>query len=253
MSKQKENLSLNDLNIIKHTEIKLNDDFILPVKIDISKVCYDEVNIATFNMLKLYDKKRYDKITKDSSQVKLNVNKIELKDNNLYFDISDLTYDKELNQVRIEHLLKSYLKHINIEDKLFEGKNLLEFLECENIYDYLIENELSNREFVIIQNNICFWIDYVSKEINKKVNTLLELDDEKGTYYNQAMIELQIAYEYGKGIYFQENINKACNEWSYREKLLSKAYFTKKYLIDKAANDEIKNSMKSSKTKKTGV
>jgi hypothetical protein len=223
------------------------------VKIDVSRVCYDEINVATFNMLKIYDKKRYEKIIKTSTQQKINVNKIELKDDNLCFDISELTYEKELNQIRIEQLLKSYLKHVNVEDKLFEDKNLLEFLECENIYDYLIENELSNREFVIIQNNICFWIDYVAKEINKKINTLLELDDKKGTYYNQAMIELQIAYEYGKGVYFQENIDKACSDWSYREKILSKAYFTKKYLIDKAVDDEIKNSMKPKTQKKTGA
>lgn len=248
--KEKQNLSLNDLNIVKHTEIRLNDNFILPIKVDISRVCYDEVNVATLNMMKFYEKTKYTKLISKPQPKTININRVEIENDKIIYDTSELTYERELNDIRIEQLLKSYLKYTNTTDKLFEGKTILEYLECEDIYDYMIDNGLSNREFVVIQNNICFWIDYIAKDYMTKVNKLLELEDKKGTYYNQAMIELQIAYEHGRGSYFQENFNTACSEWSFREKILSKAYFTKKYLIDKAVDDEIKNSTKSSSSKK---
>ena len=247
---EKKNLSLNDLNIIKHTEIRLNDNFILPVKIDVSRVCYDEINMATLNMMKYYEKGKYAKLVSKPQPKNININKVEIEGNKIYYDMSELTYADELNMIKFEELLKSYLKHTNTTDKLFNGKTILEYLECENIYDYVIESGLSNKEFVIIQNNICFWIDYINKKLLKNISDLIELEDKDGTYYNQAMIELQIAYEYGKGCYFQENVDKACSDWSYREKILSKAYFTKKHMIDVAVDKKVQESVKSTRNRK---
>ena len=236
---KKKNLSLFDLDITKDTEIRFNDSFILPVKLKASELSYHDVNIATFNMMKYYEAEKYKKIIQNKNNP-LTINKVDFNKDSIIYDASELTFNRELNESRMDDLIKLYLKHINTEDKLFEGKNLLEHYEVNDLFGWLMSIDFSNKDFNILQSHVSFWIRHVAKQLDDKISDLLELDDKKGKAYNQAMIELQIAYEYGKGVYFMENLNKTCSDWSYRERILSKAYFTKKYLIDKAVDDEMK-------------
>lgn len=219
---KKDKLSLNDLLIVKYTEIDITEDLVWLLKFDIKDFADVDVALANFNMLKFKDLKKQKNIVKNIKPAK-DISKVEINEKEIVFDYTNLINKDFIDEIKNEDAIKGYIKFIidgNYSDIIDSGFDLVHFEKLKDVCS--------------------FWIHKLAVDYENNINKLIELDDKTGTSYNSAMMDLQIAYEHLKVCYFPENINKAFSQWSWREKVLSRSYFYKKYLIDKAVDDNIK-------------
>jgi hypothetical protein len=161
-------------------------------------------------------------------------------------------YDRVRNDIAKIEVCKIYLKFIDTEIQLFNGKNFLEFYGLDCVEDLL--EELSSYELQklidicdeIMRNIINEFYDNMFEFLDKKEDIpKIHLDDKSDSLFDEIVkysskgkgyLIAQIGIEFPANVFFQENVGKAISEWSFRELELQCAYMNEKNTIDGLMN-----------------
>ena len=159
----------------------------------------------------------------------------------------------EYKMIKKRKYYKRYLKHINVEDELYNNltKNFLQYHNLKNIedifsvldesdVDYLISEIVIMESLVVSEFRRRLWkelkIDKKKPHIRYKPKNVKPPNISEYTSYTQGYIFTQTFKEFNPTIFFEENIGKSVNEWSLREIELHQCYITQKYRVDEVNN-----------------
>lgn len=159
--------------------------------------------------------------------------------------IGDNYDDYEFEFLKRIKVAKINFHHINITDKLFDGftKNFLEYYELNNLHElleYLDESDIMefNLHFKKINTFLMntfrnrlynmLKLDEKEPEIPYKDKHKKPKDLEDFLRYTEGYIIAQSIIEYSPQPFFDENIGKGVNEYSWRELEFRLAYLTMK-------------------------
>jgi len=252
-------VSLQDLNSVYHTQIDY-DGFPLPIKIDIANVTSEDYMLA-FSFTNQYKLKVVETQIKEENELD-NIKLINIEDDKLTLSYEKLHYSYELDVLEQDKRLNYVMKFINITDKLFEEntKNLLEYLECEDIKTWLFSTGFNDEIYTELYRTISYWVEIMIVEFHANTKVALLLHNEEGKKINYNLARLKSCYETMGMYYFKENSDIKCfEELSYREQHLMQSYATKMNYIEIAINkdnkktfEETKNGSKTANKKTSG-
>lgn len=223
-----ENNNFSEFDEVILSYFYLSEDICIPLRVDIADIDFSE------------NKER---------QLKL---KFENKQVTLYKTDSPFDYSKYYLIKEIEKIVK----HIDVKSELFEYKNLLEFLELKNtkelaiyIIDYL---KVPVFKIVELKEEICGYKELLKANFMAKLKEYMLLNENPKDFspdyhgvdsknfdmkISQTYIKAQNLIEYHNSTpFFKENINKAYQEWSWREIQLRLMYLNRKNQIDTEQN-----------------
>ena len=152
----------------------------------------------------------------------------------------------EFERLKIIEYQKRNFIHINVADKIYNNfnQNFLEYHNLESIDELLFF--FDEYDLKTINDHIDKYLTYMIKEFRDRLYNTLKIDDKppKVGYkpetempknikdyltYTEGYILSQSNLEFGNGVpFFEENIGKSYNEYSFREKEIILAYLTMK-------------------------
>lgn len=158
-------------------------------------------------------------------------------------------FKKQLSDIKIIEFIYKYIDFYNIK------KLKLEFMyfSFDEFYEYCMESyDVSYESLYLASNEILYHIQQIKTEFRQKVIEMIDFDkkfpevpkspdDDKynvpehmkeGFKYTETMVILKSCFDNNGKIYFKENIGKAYEEYSWREKELILLYDTNKSKID---------------------
>jgi len=238
-------VSLSDLNIIYHSQIKF-DDITLPLKIDIANITeYDYIlSVSAMNQYKLDVMEQQPKEHNELDDIKI----IKLENDIFTMSYKTLDHQFDLDILEEDTKIDYCIKFINTTDKLFDDntKNLLEYFQTENIKEVLFEKGFGDVFYFELYTTVSYWVDMILKEFTDKVKfaLLLDANNKNGTEMNHSLSRLKSCYDNMTMKFFKENAGVTVFEsLSYREQHLIQSYFTKMNYIDIAINKDAKKQM----------
>lgn len=216
----------------------LNDLF-FPIIVNISNI-YDN----QFPEIMEY---KVDFISNKNGELKYNIDKtdfpykeqVEISElrNKIYYIHSFI--DFSLINVYNEHLgdLTKKVLDLNISNK---EDFFIYIMQNDNIHEDDITRIMYEINFLIVKCKNIFveraikYLDFDRVLPGITLDKKSQLVDQYKDYmeYPIGLMELQQVSEYPMSIWFEENIGKAYNEWSWREKQLKKMYITAKVRIE---------------------
>lgn len=216
----------------------LNDLF-FPIIVNISNI-YDN----QFPEIMEY---KVDFISNKNGELKYNIDKtdfpykeqVEISElrNKIYYIHSFI--DFSLINVYNEHLgdLTKKVLDLNISNK---EDFFIYIMQNDNIHEDDITRIMYEINFLIVKCKNIFveraikYLDFDKVLPGITLDKKSQLVDQYKDYmeYPIGLMELQQVSEYPMSIWFEENIGKAYNEWSWREKQLKKMYITAKVRIE---------------------
>ena len=241
----KDEVSLSDLNLVYHSEIKF-DTIVLPLKMDISKI-YEMDYILAFSFANQLKVDKVEQQTKEHNELD-DIKIVSLEQDSLELSYKPLSYQYEIDNLIEQEKLDYCLKFINTEDRLFEDntKTLLEHIGTNNIKTWLLDKGMDGVFYIELYKTVSYWIDMITTEYTAKVKDalLLKEKDKNGTEMNYTLSKLRTCYETLNIYYFKENEGiQTFDNLSYREQHLVNSFTTKMNYIDIAINKDAKKQM----------
>lgn len=165
---------------------------------------------------------------------------------------SDFFYGKFKDILRISKVLKIIYSFIDNESLKIANINALIFSESEFISTIINTSGVTQKDILNTFYIILSFIKDIKNEFRENAIKLLELlkefpeipkgqDDDKYKIpkqyleflqYSQSMVSMKTCMDYNGDVYFHENVGKAFEDYSWREKELRKIYDTNKSKID---------------------
>ena len=231
-------IDFNNLTFSIRSFTQLNDLF-FPLKIDISNI-YDNA----FPEIIEY---KVDFISNTNNELKYEV------------DLTDFPYKKQVEMYNLQqkiYFIHSYIDFSLINEdnsdisELFKTKYDLDIKNKKDFFTYITNNpNISENDIARIIYEINFLIIKCKNIFIQRAIQYLEFDkvlppiilDKKSQFvesnkeymeYSIGLMELQQVSEYPMSVWFEENIGKAYNQWSWREKQLKKMYITSKVKLE---------------------
>lgn len=231
-------LNLNSLNFSIRSFISIND-LIFPIIIHMSDI-KDEVNNI--------EEYKVDFISNQNDEFKYSV------------DQTEHPFKENIELAKIKQRIKYVHQFIDFDMSEYDGTTISDAMKI--LYDYNIKNIDEFNEFILSLNSgaldditkATYEINfYICRMKNRFIDTAKKILDWDRNFpylkspmdsmdineslkipgmYPYGMIELQSVAEYPMSIWFDENIGKGFNEWSWREKELKKMYITMKVKIE---------------------
>lgn len=226
---------MKEFNITKYSSIEIGS-LRLPICISIDKIMDD-----------------YFYEIPDYETVKRSILQVEGKDVLIEDHVdSDFFYGKFRDILRISKVLKIIYSFIDNENLKIAGITPLIFSEEEFISIVMSSSGVDQKEILNVFYIILSFISDIKNEFREKAIKMVELlkefpeipkgkDDDKYkipkqflefVQYPQSMVSMKACLEYNGDVYFHENIGKAFEDYSWREKELRKIYDTNKSKID---------------------
>lgn len=193
--------------------------------------------------------------------IEYKVNFISNKDGELKYEIdkTDFPYKEQIELFELKN--KIYFIHSFIDFSLINTNNEnvsalikkiynLDITKKEDFFTYFINNSNIKEEditrimyeinFLVIKCKNIFieraidYLDFKRQLPGITLDKKSQLIDQYKDYmeYPIGLMELQQVSEYPMSIWFEENIGKSYNEWSWREKQLKKMYITTKVRLE---------------------
>lgn len=226
---------MKEFNITKYSSIDIGS-FRLPICISIDKIMDDY----------FYEISEYEMVKRDIIEIDGKDVLIEDQVN------SDFFYGKFRDILRISKVLKIIYSFIDNESLEVANVNSLIFSEKDFIHTMMNASGVTQKDILNTFYIILSFIKDIKNEFRENAIKLLELlkefpeipkgqDDDKYKIpkqfleflqYPQSMISIKTCMEYSGDVYFRENIGKAFEDYSWREKELRKIYDTNKSKID---------------------
>ena len=246
-------VSLSDLNIVYHSQIKF-DTFMLPIKIDMANI-YEQDYILSFSYVNQYKTDKVEPQVKEKNELD-DMQTVYINDDEIKLSYEPLEYQNEIDTLKENEKLEYCLKFINTTDKLFDDntKNLLEYLETDNIKDWLFDRGFNDIFYSELYKSVSYWIDLATTEYTEKVKDalLLREKDKKGKEMNYTLSKLRTCYEIMNMYYFKENEGvQTFDNLSYREQHLVNSFTTKMNYIDTAINEDARKQMEDRRNNNT--
>jgi len=244
----KNETTLDDLDFLYHTEISF-DDFIIPIKINIEDITESDY-IQAVSVMNDYKTKRIEPQIKEHNDL-ADIKIVDINNGKITLSYQKLYYEEDIEFLKQQERMKYCFKFINIEDKLFEDntKNLLEYLECEDIVEWLNERGMTEEFYTKLYLITSYWIDVMVTELHANTKVALLLTNKKGTDMNYSLSKLTSCYKNANMHYFTENRDvKTYRDISYREQHLRQSYDTKMNYIEIAINEKTKSEIDKAKT-----
>ena len=247
---QKENLNHNfsEFNIALNSYFKINEYFVIPLRIDIKDINF-----------------------KDYDEIFLNIDK---SNNEIVIDY-DNPFLEALEKSKLKKQFINVFKFINTYDDLFEEGNIFQHLDInshEQLFDYFCSIGFTENEFMALHKKIIDDVNLVSDIFMKRATKYIRLNQDKkidrgkpvfnnsskadiknyDIEQTQTYTKLQTMMEYhNETPLFPENINKAYSEWSWREIQLRLMYVMRKSIIDNEIESFKADSMPRMEEEKT--
>lgn len=229
--------SLNDFNISVRSFINLND-LIFPIKVHIKNIV-DEKEDEEYYKVNFIENKndfKYSIETENTlfkEEFEATSLKKKLKKIHIHIDFEMVNYNN-LNISQIVNQLYGYniiefdefVNFIYKTPGFFNAEDITKAIYEINFYIGRIKNI-----FIEKAKNIFDW-DRNFPKITLKSDSIIDDAHKKFMIYPEIMTELQPAAEYPMNIWFEENVGKSFNQWSWREKELKKIYITMKSRIE---------------------
>lgn len=168
-------------------------------------------------------------------------------------EISGVGEDFEFEKLKLLNIFKQNLIFINTKDNLYDGftKNFLEYYNLNNLEDLLLY--LDEFDFNLFIEHIKPIINFMIATFRNRLYNMLKLDEkepnipytdkhkkpkelEEFLKYTEGYIIAQSIIEYSPQPFFDENIGKGVNEYSWRELEFRLAYLTMKNKIESIEN-----------------
>jgi hypothetical protein len=226
------NYNFAEFDEVIYSYFYLSNDIVIPLRVDISNISITEYNEIFF--------------------------KGEKTERELIIDNNDSPFKQEYEYLIFKRGLKDFLKHLDLESKLFDNNKhtLLEHLELKTLDD-LIEHMLKVWEVDIqtlmnLKIEISNYASMLMENFIYKLKEYLELNpnprefkpDMKGinpkdydTSFSQTYIKLQSMIEYHNSTpLFKENYGKAYSEYSWREIQTRLMFLNRKNQVDTEQN-----------------
>ena len=157
----KNDTSLNDLNIVYHSQIKF-DNFTLPLKIDIADITELDYILA-FSMTNQYKLKSAEVQQQQTSELD-NIKTVYFNEDEITLSYERLEYQYELDVMEEDRKIDFCVKFINVDDPLFDNgtKNLLQYLDVKNIKDWLFKKGFSDIFYSELNRDVCHSVDMIT-------------------------------------------------------------------------------------------
>jgi len=239
----KNDTSLNDLNIVYHSQIKF-DNFTLPLKIDIANITELDYILA-FSITNSYKLNPVDAQPKNINELD-NIKTVYFEEDNMTLSYERLEYQYEIDVIEEDRKINYCTKFINCDDLLFDNgnKNLLQYLQVDTIKDWLFENGFDDMFYSELYRIVSHWVDMITTEFTANVKKALLLDNKDGIEMNYSLAKLRTCYESMHMYYFDENKDvNSFEKLSYREQHLMQSFATKMNYIDIAINKDAKKQI----------
>lgn len=246
---------LEDLEICYHTTVDIGIP--LPLELHISKIMP-----ATYYMPQQYNQIKYDVVSNSLDKA--------YQYNSFSFHSK---FKEHLQVTQILEIIYDFIDHKSIS-KTKCLKNIVPNSK-DSFVEFILNNEnIHPNTIKEIYSEILWYIEYIKNEFISKAIKILEIDKEYPEIHlkqdlsddklfkdnqeylkpNVNKITLSTYIEYAGHIIFDENINRACNQYSWRETEIRRLYLKKKAdeenFIEKLRSKILENSMEESKIQK---
>lgn len=229
--------SLSDFNISVRSFINLND-LIFPIKIHIKDIVDDEDDEEYYkvNFIENKDDFKYS-INTDDEYFKEEYEATKLKKKLLkihkFIDFEMINYDNKNIAYSLKLIhgydisnFEEFVDFIYTTPGFFSPDDITKSIFEINFYIGRIKNK-----FIDVAKNKFDW-DRNFPNLKLKSDGMIDEYHKKFMVYPELMTGLQPVSEYPMNVWFEENIGKAFNQWSWREKELKKIYITMKSKIE---------------------
>jgi hypothetical protein len=158
-------------------------------------------------------------------------------------------FKKALSDIKIIEFIYKYIDFDNIKKLKLEYM----YMDFDEFYEYCMESyDVSYESLYLASNEILYHIQQIKQEFreiviesidfNKQFPNIPKLPDsdkydvpehmKEGFKYSESMVILKACFENNGKVYFKENVGKAYEDYSWREKELVLLYNTNKSKID---------------------